>query len=103
MVDYLPAKSNTGMFGGNSNWRGLVWMPVNALLIRDLLNFYGYYGDIYEDSQTHHRDQNSGRKRPDLQSEELETPLEGASRCSQGAAARDRQCRRLLTTSPGVG
>ena len=33
-VDYLPAESNTGMFGGNSNWRGPVWMPVNALVIR---------------------------------------------------------------------
>ena len=44
-VDYLPAESNTGMFGGNSNWRGPVWMPVNALIIRALLNFYLYYGD----------------------------------------------------------
>ena len=33
------------MFGGNSNWRGPIWMPVNALLIRALLNYYGYYGD----------------------------------------------------------
>ena len=33
-VQYLPAESNTGMFGGNSNWRGPVWMPVNALLVR---------------------------------------------------------------------
>jgi hypothetical protein len=46
-VDYLPAESNTGMFGGNSNWRGPVWMPVNALLIRALLNFYLYYGDDF--------------------------------------------------------
>jgi hypothetical protein len=44
-VDYLPAESNTGMFGGNSNWRGPVWMPVNALLLRALLSFYLYYGD----------------------------------------------------------
>ena len=36
-VDYLPAESDTGMFGGNSNWRGPIWMPVNALLIRALL------------------------------------------------------------------
>jgi len=43
-VGYLPAESNTGMFGGNSNWRGPVWMPVNALIIRALLNFYLYYG-----------------------------------------------------------
>jgi Glycosyl hydrolase family 63 C-terminal domain len=47
-VDYLPAESNTGMFGGNSNWRGPIWMPVNALLIRALLNFHLYYGDNFK-------------------------------------------------------
>ncbi|HUJ18010.1 MAG TPA: glucosidase [Nitrospirota bacterium] len=47
-VDYLPAESNTGMFGGNSNWRGPVWMPVNAMIIRSLLNFYLYYGDNFK-------------------------------------------------------
>jgi hypothetical protein len=47
-VDYLPAESNTGMFGGNSNWRGPVWMPVNVLLLRALLNFYLYYGDNFK-------------------------------------------------------
>jgi hypothetical protein len=47
-VDYLPAESNTGMFGGNSNWRGPVWMPVNVILIRALLNFYEYYGDNFK-------------------------------------------------------
>jgi len=47
-VDYLPAESNTGMFGGNSNWRGPIWMPVNVLLIRALLNFYLYYGDHFK-------------------------------------------------------
>jgi hypothetical protein len=46
-VDYLPAESNTGMFGGNSNWRGPVWMPVNALIIRSLQQFYLYYGDSF--------------------------------------------------------
>ena len=39
-VDYLPAESDTGMFGGNSNWRGPIWMPVNVLIIRALLQFY---------------------------------------------------------------
>ena len=39
-MDYLPAESNTGMFGGNSNWRGPIWMPMNVLIIRALLNFY---------------------------------------------------------------
>jgi Mannosylglycerate hydrolase MGH1-like glycoside hydrolase domain len=44
-VGYLPAESDTGMFGGNSNWRGPIWFPVNVLLIRALLQFYGFYGD----------------------------------------------------------
>jgi hypothetical protein len=47
-VDYLPAESNTGMFGGNSNWRGPVWMPVNAVIIRALLQYYLYYGDSFK-------------------------------------------------------
>ena len=47
-VDYMPAESSTGMFGGNSNWRGPVWMPVNALIIRALLSFYLYYGDNFK-------------------------------------------------------
>ena len=47
-VNYLPAESDTGMFGGNSNWRGPVWMPVNAVLIRALLQFYLYYGDSFK-------------------------------------------------------
>jgi hypothetical protein len=46
-VSYLPAESNTGMFGGNSNWRGPVWMPVNALIVRGLLNLYQFYGDSF--------------------------------------------------------
>ena len=44
-VAYLPAESDTGMFGGNSNWRGPIWMPVNALIIRALLQYYAYYGN----------------------------------------------------------
>jgi hypothetical protein len=47
-VKYLPAESDSGMFGGNSNWRGPIWMPVNALLIRALLSFYLYYGDNFK-------------------------------------------------------
>jgi len=47
-VDYLPAESNTGMFGGNSNWRGPIWMPVNVMLIRALQQFYLYYGDNFK-------------------------------------------------------
>jgi hypothetical protein len=47
-VQYLPAESNTGMFGGNSNWRGPVWMPVNVLIIRGLVNLYSFYGDEFK-------------------------------------------------------
>jgi hypothetical protein len=47
-VRYLPAESNTGMFGGNSNWRGPVWMPVNALILRALINLYQFYGDDFK-------------------------------------------------------
>lgn len=43
-VSYLPAESDTGMFGGNSNWRGPIWMPVNGLIIRALLQYYLFYG-----------------------------------------------------------
>ncbi len=47
IVDYQAAESNTGTFGGNSNWRGPIWMPTNVLLIRALLQFYLYYGDSF--------------------------------------------------------
>jgi hypothetical protein len=43
-VDYAPAESTSGLFGGNSNWRGPIWFPVNLLLIRALLNLYAFYG-----------------------------------------------------------
>jgi hypothetical protein len=46
-VPYLPAESDSGMFGGNSNWRGPIWMPVNGLVIRALLQYYSYYGDRF--------------------------------------------------------
>jgi len=46
-VNYLPGESDSGMFGGNSNWRGPIWMPVNALIVRALLNYYLYYGDDF--------------------------------------------------------
>jgi len=47
-VQYLPAESDSGMFGGNSNWRGPIWMPVNGLIIRGLLHYYAYYGDNFK-------------------------------------------------------
>ncbi len=46
-VPYLPGESDTGMFGGNSNWRGPIWMPVNALIIRALLQYYAFYGNEF--------------------------------------------------------
>jgi hypothetical protein len=46
-VSYLPAESDNGMFGGNSNWRGPVWLPINFLIIRALLNYYAYFGDDF--------------------------------------------------------
>jgi hypothetical protein len=46
-VGYRPAESDTGMFGGNSNWRGPVWMPINVMLIRALLNLHMFYGDEF--------------------------------------------------------
>jgi hypothetical protein len=47
-VAYLPGESDSGMFGGNSNWRGPIWMPVNALIIRALLQYHVYYGDNFK-------------------------------------------------------
>ena len=47
-LSYLPAESDTGMFGGNSNWRGPIWMPVNGLIIRALLQYYMYYGEEFK-------------------------------------------------------
>jgi hypothetical protein len=47
-VDYEPAESSTGLFGGNSNWRGPIWFPVNFLLIESLQKFYFFLGDSYK-------------------------------------------------------
>jgi hypothetical protein len=44
-VRYLPAESDSGMFGGNSNWRGPVWFPMNLVVLRGLLQLHAYYGD----------------------------------------------------------
>ena len=45
LVKYLPAESDTGMFGGNSNWRGPVWFPMNVVILRGLIQLHRYYGD----------------------------------------------------------
>jgi hypothetical protein len=47
-VKYLPAESDSGLFGGNSNWRGPIWVPINYLIIDSLHRFYQYYGDNYK-------------------------------------------------------
>jgi hypothetical protein len=47
-VKYTPAESDSGLFGGNSNWRGPVWIPINYLLIESLHRFFLYYGDDYK-------------------------------------------------------
>jgi hypothetical protein len=47
-IDYEPAESTTNMFGGNSNWRGPVWLPVNYLAIRQFANFQRFFGDDFK-------------------------------------------------------
>jgi len=47
-VKYTPAESDSGLFGGNSNWRGPIWIPVNYLIIESLQRFYQYYGDDFK-------------------------------------------------------
>jgi hypothetical protein len=47
-VDYVPGESNTGLFGGNSNWRGPIWFPVNFLLIEALERYHHFYGDALQ-------------------------------------------------------
>ena len=47
-VDYEPGESSTGLFGGNSNWRGPIWFPVNYLLIESLQKFHHYLGDDFK-------------------------------------------------------
>ena len=47
-VHYVPAESRTGLFGGNSNWRGPIWFPVNYMLVESLRRFHAYYGDDFK-------------------------------------------------------
>ena len=48
IVQYLPAESDSGLFGGNSNWRGPIWMPVNFAIIRALVVYFTYYGNDFK-------------------------------------------------------
>jgi hypothetical protein len=47
-VGYLPAESDGGMFGRNSNWRGPIWMPVNTLIVSAVMHYFSYYGDDFK-------------------------------------------------------
>src|SRR2546425_5246027 len=47
-VDYVPGEGNTGLFGGNSNWRGPIWFPVNFLLVEALERYHHFYGDDFK-------------------------------------------------------
>jgi hypothetical protein len=47
-VDYEPGESSSGLFGGNSNWRGPIWFPVNFLIIESLQKFHHYFGDDFK-------------------------------------------------------
>ncbi len=47
-VNYIPGESDSGLFGGNSNWRGPIWFPVNFLIIESLQRFHHYYGDEFK-------------------------------------------------------
>ena len=56
-VDYEPAESTSGVFGGNSNWRGPIWFPVNYLLIESLQKYHHYYGEDFKVDCPTHSDQ----------------------------------------------
>jgi hypothetical protein len=47
MIEYVPGESNSGMFGGNSNWRGPIWLPVNYMLIQSIEKFHRFLGDEF--------------------------------------------------------
>ena len=90
-VGYLPGDSDSGMFGGNSNWRGPVWMPVNMLILRALFQYYQYYGDSFtiecptgsgKKMDLYHVAEEIGRRLSStfLRNEQGERPVHGAAR-----------------------
>ena len=87
---YLPAESDTGMFGGNSNWRGPVWFPMNLVILRGLLQLHRYYGDrlTVECPTGSGREMNllRGRDRDQPAPDHARSPRTstGAGRCSAG-------------------
>ncbi len=101
VVNYEPAESQSGMFGGNSNWRGPVWFPINYLLIESLQKFHHYYGDDFKvecptgSGQFLTLDQIANELSNRLISlwlrdAEGQRPFAGASGASLGEADRDR-------------
>jgi hypothetical protein len=74
-VDYVPAESTSGLFGGNSNWRGPIWFPVNFLLVEALERYHHFYGAALD----------------------VECPTGSGQRMDLGAAARELS-RRLAST-----
>ena len=85
-VSYLPAESDSGMFGGNSNWRGPIWMPANAIIIRALLQYYAFYGDEF----TVECPTGSGRQMTLYRSRRTSRPGSAASFCATRTA--DGRC-----------
>jgi hypothetical protein len=90
-VSYLPGESDNAMFGGNSNWRGPIWMPVNMLIIRALLQYYLYYGNSFtiecptgsgKQTNLYGVAEEIGRRLPRifLKDEQGKRPVHGASR-----------------------
>ena len=84
-VEYLPAESDSGMFGGNSNWRGPIWMPVNVMLIRALLNFYALLRRHVQDrvpDRIRHDDEPVRSREGDFRSSDADLP----ARCQRTPA-----------------
>ncbi len=102
-VDYLPAESNTGMFGGNSNWRGPVWFPVNAVLIRALLQLLPVLRRQLQDRMPHGvrpHDEPLRGQQGDLGSAHSDLPARRARPAARVRWHRDVPVRSPLAGSP---